>query len=220
MAKINIIAHIGKKYGLLSILSECENITKSKGTKCVLAQCDCGVIKKYRLYKILSGHTTSCGCYSIRNIKITNITHGLSKHPLYKIYNSIIQRCTNPNSTVYKNYGARGISICKEWQNDFMIFYNWAIENGWKKGLEVDRFPNRDGDYHPSNCRIANDKTQANNTNRNKYFIIDGETLTMSQVAIKYGINYYLLRKRISMGWELKKAIYTPSRKNKNHSCS
>jgi len=71
------------------------------------------------------------------------ITHGLSKrnavHPLYWVWRSMISRCHNPNDTIYRNYGAIGIKVCDEWRNDIKVFYNWAIGNGYKKGLELDK---------------------------------------------------------------------------------
>ena len=58
--------------------------------------------------------------------------HGLSKHPLKQIWSDMKQRCYNKNGRQYKNYGARGIIVCKEWKNDLKIFHDWAIQNGWK----------------------------------------------------------------------------------------
>lgn len=83
--------------------------------------------------------------------------------PLYTIWCGIKSRCYNPNTANYKYYGAKGITMCREWKNNFIAFYNWAISNGWKKGLSVDRFPNNKGNYKPSNCRLATMKQQANN---------------------------------------------------------
>lgn len=82
------------------------------------------------------------------------IKHGLcinKKHPLYKKYYSMKARCYNPNSLAYKNYGGRGIKICDEWLEDVMNFYNWAINNGYKENLTLDRI-NVNGNYEPNNC--------------------------------------------------------------------
>lgn len=62
-------------------------------------------------------------------------------------------RCNNPKDNAYKNYGSRGIMVCKE-LDEFITFYNWAITNGYKEGLELDRIDN-DGNYEPSNCRFV-----------------------------------------------------------------
>ncbi len=110
------------------------------------------------------GDKKTCGCKT--NQLKANITHSLSKHPLYRIWIAIRQRCNNAKSFGYKNYGARGISICLEWDNDFKTFYDWSLFNGYKKGLSIDRI-NNDGNYEPSNCRWTT--TTIQNCNKRFY---------------------------------------------------
>jgi hypothetical protein len=81
------------------------------------------------------------------------ITHGLSDHPVYKLWGYIKKRCENPADISYKWYGGKGIKMCLEWQNDFMSFYNWCLENGWQKGLSIDR-KDDSSNYSPSNCNF------------------------------------------------------------------
>lgn len=80
------------------------------------------------------------------------VKHGLSKSKLYGIYSTIKTRCKNPNSKSFKNYGLIGISICPNWDNDFLAFYNWATSSGYEPGLEIDRINSNEG-YSPANCR-------------------------------------------------------------------
>lgn len=90
-------------------------------------------------------------------------THGLNKHPLYAVWTCMKQRCYNPRNPKYDGYGGRGITVCSEWLDSFQVFYNWAIANGYKKGLTIDRI-NNDGNYCPQNCRWATPLEQVHNT--------------------------------------------------------
>lgn len=102
---------------------------------------------------ILRGLTVSCGCYNKEALSINKKTHGLRKHPIYNVWTGMKQRCFNGETEAYKNYGGRGITVCDEWVNSFQTFYDWAITNGWEKGLEIDREDN-DGNYEPNNCHF------------------------------------------------------------------
>jgi hypothetical protein len=88
--------------------------------------------------------------------------HGLSRTKIYNIYRGMRSRCYNKNEKAYKYYGGRGITICDEWLNDFMTFYNWAIHK-YKKGLQIDRI-NNDGNYEPKNCRFTTSLVNVNNS--------------------------------------------------------
>ncbi len=80
-----------------------------------------------------------------------------NKHLLSYVRTGMLQRCTNPNHDAYRNYGERGISVCKEWINDVGLFIRWSLNNGWSKGLDIDRIDN-DGNYCPENCRFVTRK--------------------------------------------------------------
>ena len=90
----------------------------------------------------------------------------ITKHPLYSVWKSMKERCLNPNSMSYYRYGGRGIKICDEWLNSSFSFIKWGIENGYKRGLQIDRRDN-DGNYEPSNCRWVTPKENANNKSNN-----------------------------------------------------
>lgn len=122
-----------------------------------LFRCFCGNEFKTILRHIKTGNTKSCGCL--------NPKHGLINHRLYKAWANIIQRCNNSKTLNYKDYGERGITICNEWKNDFIAFYNWSLENGYSENLTIDRI-NHLGNYEPNNCRWTDKKTQSRNTRK------------------------------------------------------
>ena len=191
----------GKRFGRLTVIKR----VYREGSNLVywLCKCDCGNKKEVRADSLKNGSTQSCGCYA----KELATKHGLSHHPLYCIYNSMKERTTNKNIADYKYYGDRGIKVCKEWENDFMEFYNWAIDNGYKEGLSIDRI-DVNGDYEPSNCRWATAKQQLNNRTFNHNITYKGETHTISEWSEKIGINRYTLYCRINtLHWPIEKAF-------------
>ncbi len=82
-------------------------------------------------------------------------THGLTKYPFYQVWLNMRDRCYNPKSKAFKNYGGRGIEVCNLWRNNADTFIGWALNNGWKPGLNLDRQDNNKG-YSPENCRFVN----------------------------------------------------------------
>jgi hypothetical protein len=107
--------------------------------------------------------------------------HGLCKHPLYQRWLGMRQRCTNKKDPAYKNYGGRGISMCKEW-DDFSNFNSWCINNGYRKNLTIDRIDNEKG-YCPDNCRFITYKENQNNKRTNHLLTAFGETKNIRQWA-------------------------------------
>lgn len=115
---------------------------------------------------------------------------------LQRIYYGMKKRCYNPNEACYKYYGARGIKICDKWLlNGSRTFCEWALANGYKDNLTIDRI-NNNGDYCPENCRWVTMKEQSNNTRRNKIITVDGQSHTLSEWADITGINYGTLKSR------------------------
>ncbi len=109
-----------------------------------------------------SGHTTKCkSCAS----RIKNTKHGMSRSRLYRAWASIKQRCCNKNDIGFKDYGGRGVIMCREWEYDFTAFRDWALVNGYSDTLTIDRRDN-DGNYEPSNCRWTTKTVQSRNTRR------------------------------------------------------
>lgn len=130
-----------------------------------LYKCFCGKQFEATISSVKSKNTKSCGCLKLKSTSNINKTHNLSNHRLFIIRSNMIQRCTNPNNHKYETYGLRGITICDEWKNDFVSFYNWAMNNGYKEGLSIDRI-NNNGNYEPSNCRWTTSNIQQQNTRK------------------------------------------------------
>jgi hypothetical protein len=115
-------------------------------------------------------------------------------------------RCSNPNHNRANSYVNKGITVCDEWINDFMSFYNWALENGYKDELSIDRKDNNKG-YNPDNCRWANSETQANNMTTNHLVTIENITHTIAEWSKLAGIPQGVIRERIRLGWDSRHLI-------------
>lgn len=102
--------------------------------------------------------------------------------------------------------------MCSEWVCDFTAFRDWALENGYEPGLSIDRIDNNLG-YSPENCRWVDAKAQANNRSSNVVITYKGETMTASQLCDKYGISRNMLYKRLKRGWDVDRAVETPSKR-------
>lgn len=98
--------------------------------------------------------------------KCRSIVHGDARLPLYAVWKNMRQRCVNSNNKSYKNYGAKGVRVCCEWDS-YESFRQWAVSSGWSKGLEIDRV-DPSGDYCPSNCRVVTPQENRRRTSRVK----------------------------------------------------
>lgn len=158
-------------------------------------RCECGEVVVVRRDRLISGHTTSCGCYATDVNKERMTKHGLSTTRLYSIWRGMRQRCRD---TKYERYGGKGIQVCDEW-DDFREFYNWAIHNGYEPNLSIDRIDN-DGDYCPENCRWVDNIVQGNNKCTNRYIEYNGITHTVSEWSRIFGVHRESLNYRIKHG--------------------
>lgn len=118
-------------------------------------------------------------------------------------------RCYNKHHNRYRIYGGRGIYICEEWRGNFGAFLSWALNNGYRDDLTIDRI-DVNGPYSPENCRWADKITQANNTRKNRWLELDGERHTLTEWARKLGIGRETLESRLDSGWDLRRALTTP----------
>jgi hypothetical protein len=155
----------GEKFGRLTVLHEVEGqwCPFAKRTKRVVsAQCECGTIKTYRMDRLRSGNTGSCGCLSLEKLDRTKHGHGGNncRSGAYRTWRAMKQRCTDPKSIGWDYYGGRGVKVCERWMNSFEDFF--ADMGDRPEGMTLDRI-NADGDYGPGNCRWATHREQSAN---------------------------------------------------------
>jgi hypothetical protein len=186
----------GKRFGRLVA-------TKYLGNSRWECQCDCGKTTSVGIGDLKNSHTRSCGCLFLETIR----THGLTNSRLYTIREGMITRCYKKNSISYDNYGGRGITICDEWLNDFMSFYNWAMANGYDDNLTIERI-DVNGNYEPSNCKWITNSEQSKNKRSTVYFTYNGETKIVSDWIKELGIPKTTFRRRIQQNRPIEEILY------------
>lgn len=174
-----------------------------------LCECSCDnhTRKIIARHSLVSGNSKSCGCLSAEETSKRISTHKMSGSRLHNIWKSMKERCYNINHNQYKDYGGRGISICEEWKDNFISFYNWAISNGYSDDLTIDRIDNNKN-YCPENCKWSTRKEQNNNQRTNHLLTYNHKTQTMAQWAEEIGLNPHTLQTRISRGWSVQDAFF------------
>lgn len=126
---------------------------------------------------------------------------------LYNRWNTMKQRCFNPNNQKHKSYGGRGITICDEWMN-YENFKIWALATGYAEHLTLDRI-DTDGNYNPWNCRWVNQKVQQNNRRNNRRIIYKGKSYTLAELSDLTGIKSATIALRLNEGMTPREAVET-----------
>ena len=194
---------IGQRYGRLVVAAR---VPSKHGKTMFECLCDCGNSTVVSSNNLRRGRVESCGCLLREKIN----KHGMARSRIYRIYMAIKGRCTNINSPQYKYYGERGISMCNEWLNSFQTFYDWAMTNGYRDDLTIDRIDN-ERDYSPDNCRWVTMQEQSENKRSNKTIVFNGKSQTLSQWARELGFPKQTLIARITTyKWSIEKALTTP----------
>lgn len=197
----------GKTYGRLTVIEYAGRKNKKTQWKC---RCSCGNILVVATNNLRNGHTQSCGCYA-KEVATKNATkHNQVGTQLYRAWANMITRATNPKFIEADRYVNRGITVCPEWLEDSSIFIEWALKNGYQKGLSLDRIDNSKG-YYPDNCRWANKKQQCRNKDNNVWIDYKGMRKTLIEWSEYLGISYKKLHSRIRKhNWDIKRAFTTP----------
>lgn len=177
-----------------------------------ICRCDCGNHTTVQSCHLRSGATQSCGCHKKESGRDRRTVHGFSYSKLYRIWGSMKERCINPNSKPYKDYGGRGITICDEWLDSFEAFRDWAMANGYRDDLTIDRI-DVNGNYEPSNCQWATQKEQQNNKRNNHLLSYNGKTQTISQWSDETGLEWMVIYDRLRNGWPIDRILTEPLNK-------
>lgn len=186
----------GKRFGRLTVIGKADDITDINGRvfhtwKC---KCDCGnIVDSVRTYYLTNGQKKSCGCFQNESNSEVHTKHCKRKTRLYGIWQSMKTRCNNKNHKYFKNYGGKGINVCKEWTDDFQAFYDWAMSNGYADGLSIDRIDSK-GNYEPSNCRWATPMEQTRNRSNTKRFTL-GEIAEIEGISYQEAYKKFVLRR-------------------------
>ena len=209
----NFVDITGNKYNKLTVVNRVENSKDGKSRW--LCLCDCVNKTIVSGSNLKTGLVKSCGCLSHK--KAWNRYVKESSKRLYSIWSKMKTRCKNKNVPAYKNYGGRGILICKEWEN-FLIFESWAYHNGYEDSMSIER-KDVNGNYCPENCCWIPIEKQAANRRTSYKIEYNGQTLNLTDLCKKLGLNYKRVHNRIhKLGWSVEKAISTETyvkRRNK-----
>lgn len=179
----------GKTFNRLTVIKRAEIEKKEVYYLC---KCTCGNEKIIRGKDLKYNKIKSCGCLKKEKTTERNTKHGLRHTRIYRIWLLMKNRCLNSKYYLFKNYGGRGITVCNEWKNDFVKFYDWSMANGYKEDLSIDRI-NVNGNYEPSNCRWTTKLQQQRNTTRLRKITYKNETHCISEWADILGLEYNTL---------------------------
>lgn len=179
---------IGKLINRLTVISGCIIKSEKRNHNGYRCKCICGNETIVRATALRNGSIKSCGCYNVERTIETQSIHGQSKNGItYKSWESLRNRCNNPNNPEYYNYGGRGIRVCDRWNS----FKNFLADMGERPSLEysIDRYPNNNGNYEPANCRWATQKEQCRNLRVNKWIEYNGKTMIKTDWAEYLGMD-------------------------------
>ena len=196
--------NVGERFERLLVIGP--RIYVTGGYK-IRVRCDCGNEKVVYAAHLKRGYTKSCGCIQREMMVNRKTTHGETGTPLFNVWMSMKERCRNPNVRTYHRYGGRGISVSEEW-NLYENFRDWAHENGYEAGLEIDRIDNN-GNYSPDNCRWATRKQNTRNTSKTIFLNAFGERKSLADWAEddRCVVERKTLWRRLKDGWNVEDAI-------------
>ena len=194
----------GRVFGRLTALGIAGHQARAAMWEC---RCECGALKTIRASSLLNGHSKSCGCLRQEKLLKAVLKHGKTYDRVYSVWHNMLQRCTNPNSVNWKDYGGRGIEVCPSW----LTFTNFYADMGDPpEGTEIDRRDNN-GNYCKDNCawvsRIENSRNKRNTVN----ITFNGTTACLQKHVDGLGVvSRGTVATRLRRGWTVEAALTTP----------
>lgn len=197
----------GQRFGNLVVVEPLGSNGKNSIWK---VECDCGVTATKVGKEMKRGKVSTCSpqCpFSRAKISESRTTHGLSEHPIFHVWRSILARCNNPKCKAYKNYGGRGIAVCARWSS----FENFLMDMGagYNNSLSLDRTDNNKG-YSPENCRWVSMKTNCRNRRGNRVIDTPLGKMLLAEAAEVSGLGYSTLGYRLEHNWPVDK-LFLPA---------
>jgi len=192
---------IGKRFGRWTVVSRYP-IKSKNGSICWNCVCLCGQKRIIRSSSLKSSATKSCGCLKVDKVKVQNKTHGLSESKEYSIWKAMRMRCNNPDHPSYKNYGGRGIKVCKRWNKSFSAFISDIGKRPSPKHT-IERI-NNDGNYCPENCCWATRDRQSRNSRQTHLITYAEKTQCITDWAKEWNINRNTFAALIAKGKTMK----------------
>ena len=202
MRKVSLV---GREFGRLVVVAE-SAVRNRQGRILWDCTCACGGKATVRGGDLQQGKTTSCGCLVVERARAMGkaSVHGMTGTPTWKSWESMIARCYRATDTSFKNYGAKGITVCDRWLQSFANFFEDMGERPANSTL--DRKENNKG-YSKENCRWASPRQQANNKGNNVSLFYKGRTLTVATWARKLGLPAATIYTRLRKGWSVPEAL-------------
>lgn len=182
----------------------------------VICKCTCGVVRSYTVHNMVNGSTLSCGCLHRKIIREQFLKYPNSNKHILVSYRCMMKRCYLKTDQAYKLYGGNGVSVCKEWIDDYYSFEKWSLDNGWAKGLVIDKDILGNGKlYSPEMCKWATQKENSQYKVNSRKFFYNGQLLTLSAICEIKGVKRATIDTRIRLGMGFEEAINSPI-KDKN----
>ena len=214
MNDYSTIVNVGDRFSKLVVIEIIRKQYQKRLRTFCICKCDCGNITKETIKSNLyRGISRSCGCLKALESRERAFTHGMTGTTELWTWNSMIRRCTNPqteeDAALYKN---KGILVCERW---LLSFNNFLADMGHKpsKKHSLDRIDSS-GNYEPSNCRWATPKEQARNTSKNVIVEYNGKSMCLAELSESSSVSYRLLHARIfRLKWDISRAVETPPNK-------